>query len=517
MAEHKVLITTSGIGSRLGKLTQYTNKSLVRVGDKPPISYIVEKYPEDVEFVITLGHFGNYIKQYLELVYPDRKFNFVEIDNYREAGSSLGYSINKAKQYLQCPFIFHVCDTILNQEDIVPDVKHNWAAGAPSDDTSQYRQYRTLTTNGDYVDKFNEKGEMNFDFAYIGLCGIKDYQKFWKILDRRLAEDPKNSSLSDVHIIDEMNKEEPFRFIKFDGWLDVGNITTFKLSNEKLKSSYHVLHKMDESIYFFDKTVVKFFNDSKVNNNRVKRAKSLYPMVPKIISSSDNYYLYEKVEGELFSECVTIDTFRNFLDWAKTSLWKDKKISNFNKLCEEFYINKTKSRIIKYLGDKKDTTTIINGQVIPPVFDLISSIDTDWLCNGSPSQFHGDFILDNIIKTESGFCLIDWRQDFAGDLEVGDVYYDLAKLNHNLVVNHGIIERELFDHSPEKCHILCSSTLMECQKVLHEFITNEGYDLQKVKVLTSLIWLNMSPLHDYPFGAFLFNFGKYQLAKHLGE
>ena len=122
-------------------------------------------------------------KQYLELVYPDRKFNFVEIDNYREAGSSLGYSINKAKQYLQCPFIFHVCDTILNQEDIVPDVKHNWAAGAPSDDTSQYRQYRTLTTNGDYVDKFNEKGEMNFDFAYIGLCGIKDYQKFWKILE----------------------------------------------------------------------------------------------------------------------------------------------------------------------------------------------------------------------------------------------------------------------------------------------------------------------------------------------
>ena len=29
MADHKVLITTSGIGSRLGKLTDFTNKSLV--------------------------------------------------------------------------------------------------------------------------------------------------------------------------------------------------------------------------------------------------------------------------------------------------------------------------------------------------------------------------------------------------------------------------------------------------------------------------------------------------------
>ena len=45
MAEYKVLITTSGIGSRLGNLTEYTNKGLVRVGKKPSISYIIESYP----------------------------------------------------------------------------------------------------------------------------------------------------------------------------------------------------------------------------------------------------------------------------------------------------------------------------------------------------------------------------------------------------------------------------------------------------------------------------------------
>ena len=42
MVEYKVLITTSGIGSRLGKLTDFTNKSLVRIGDKPAISHIIE-------------------------------------------------------------------------------------------------------------------------------------------------------------------------------------------------------------------------------------------------------------------------------------------------------------------------------------------------------------------------------------------------------------------------------------------------------------------------------------------
>ena len=40
--------------------------------------------------------------------------------------------------------------------------------------------------------------------------------------------------------------------------------------------------------------------------------------------------------------------------------------------------------------------------------------------------------------------MIDWRQDFAGNIQLGDMYYDFAKLSHNLVVNHEIIDRNLF-------------------------------------------------------------------------
>jgi len=67
MAEYKVLITTSGVGSRLGQLTTFTNKCLVRVGEKPAISYIVEKYSEDVELVVTLGFIYRKKKIYIEL------------------------------------------------------------------------------------------------------------------------------------------------------------------------------------------------------------------------------------------------------------------------------------------------------------------------------------------------------------------------------------------------------------------------------------------------------------------
>jgi NDP-sugar pyrophosphorylase family protein len=51
MGEYKVLITTSGLGSRLGSLTNYTNKSLIRVADKPAISYIIDYLKINVSMV----------------------------------------------------------------------------------------------------------------------------------------------------------------------------------------------------------------------------------------------------------------------------------------------------------------------------------------------------------------------------------------------------------------------------------------------------------------------------------
>ena len=508
MADHKVLITTSGIGSRLGKLTDFTNKSLVRIGDKPAISHIIEYYPKDTSFIITLGHFGSYVKEFLKLAYPNRDFTFIKVDNFEGEGSSLGHSILQAKSELQCPFIFHASDTILTDSDTIPNLEHNWCAGAYKEETSQYR---TLRTNNGWVDNIAEKGEINFDYPYIGLCGVKDYKLFWN----RLEKLPKTSSLSDVHVINEMLNTVTFNFHKINNWLDIGNTTELNKTREYFGSSIKVLDKDNESIYFFNDFVIKFFSDPNINKNRVKRASMLNGLVPSIIDSTVNFYKYKKAEGNLFAKSVNEKTFKNFLEWTEKKLWDFKLTDNFNQKCFDFYISKTNKRIKQYLKEKPDTPQVINGELIPPIEDILSQIDTKWLCDGIPVQFHGDFILDNVIETSDSFCLIDWRQDFAGDLEVGDIYYDLAKLNHNLMVNHDIVDRKLFNSSPEDCYILCNSTLIKCRNLLHDFIKENGYDLKKVETLSSIIWLNMAPLHEYPFNNFLFNFGKYNLYKNI--
>ena len=510
MEDYKVIITTSGIGSRLGDLTKFTNKSLVRVGDKPSISYIIELYPKHTEFIITLGHFGSHIKQFLSLCYPDYNFTFVTIDRYEGHGSSLGYSLYQCKKYITSPFIFHASDTILNNYNPL-NPKFNYIITSYKNNSSHYR---TVNLNGDKVIKINEKGELNFDSLYVGVAGIKDYELFFNEIEKLLSVN--YYDISDVHSINNMLSKVKFSnyTINSDDWYDIGNTTELANARKFFTSDVEILDKKDESIFFFDDFVIKFFYDEKVNLNRVLRANLLKGLTPKIISYSENFYKYERANGKLFSKSVNKNKFINFLNWSKNNLWEPKQDNNIGQKCYHFYISKTKQRILQYLEKNNDENSI-NGENIPNVYDLIDMIDVNWLCDGNPSQFHGDFILDNVIETSDGFCLIDWRQDFSGDLEIGDLYYDLSKLNHNLIVNHDIVNQGLFNYQPENCFILVNSKLIECREILKDFIISNGYDMNKINILTSLIWINMSPLHEYPLNVFLFNYGKYNLYKNI--
>ena len=111
----KVLITCSGTGSRMGKYTEYTNKALIKIGDKFTIDYIIDNFKliSNVEFIISLGYYGDFVKQYLTIAYPELNFTYVSIDKYEGKGSSQGYSLLQCKNYLQDPFIFIACDTII--------------------------------------------------------------------------------------------------------------------------------------------------------------------------------------------------------------------------------------------------------------------------------------------------------------------------------------------------------------------------------------------------------------------
>ena len=49
------------------------------------------------------------------------------------------------------------------------------------------------------------------------------------------------------------------------------------------------------------------------------------------------------------------------------------------------------------------------------------------------------------------------------------------------------------------------------------FLTKNKFDLDKIRILTSIIFLNMSPLHKEPFSHMLYFLGKSMLYKSLNK
>ena len=79
---YKVFIPTAGIGSRLGSLTKSINKSLVSLDNRPIITHLLDQFPDNCEFIIALGHKGNFVKQFLENLYPEKNIRYVFVDPY---------------------------------------------------------------------------------------------------------------------------------------------------------------------------------------------------------------------------------------------------------------------------------------------------------------------------------------------------------------------------------------------------------------------------------------------------
>jgi choline kinase len=513
-----VLITTSGTGSRLGERTKYTNKSLVKVGDMYAICHILNCYPPTTEFIITLGYFGSHVRQFLSLAYPHLNISFVDIDIYEGKGSSLGYSMLKAKELLQKPFYFHCCDTILPHGFVLSDT--NCVYVSKGSDTNTYASIQRNNTD---VVEINPKGNYNSDLLYIGLSYIKDFKEFWLTLESLYNENKINSGLSDIHVIQKMiEKSIKFTFKEIKEWCDTGNEDMYNKTIKNFPSKYSVLEKYDESLCFFDTFVIKFFADSKVCNLRAERGKLLYPMSPNILGVTENFFSMEKINGIPLSECKIYNDIARLLEWTWDNLWcHTKKDCIFNEQCDRFYKNKTYGRLKKIQllqGEKKTVNSLYTGTWQ----ELLEKIDFSKLQTDTFSYFHGDFILDNIMKCpDNSFKLLDWRQDFDGNTIYGDMYYDLAKLRHNIYFNHMNILQGLYSVShlenEVQVELKCNYTLIQQDKAIELFCQNKQLDYSKVKILTGIIWLNMAPLYEGKLSEFLFYFGKYNIALLLNS
>ena len=106
-------------------------------------------------------------------------------------------------------------------------------------------------------------------------------------------------------------------------------------------------------------------------------------------------------------------------------------------------------------------------------------------------------------------------------MHYGDIYYDLAKLYHGLLIPHSSIVKNKFNIRAKKSKISLNIKKKPIYhlllKNLDKWIEKNGYDLQKVKIMTGLIFLNIAALHHDPYSKFLYYLGKDLIYREVCE
>jgi choline kinase len=519
-----VFITTSGLGTRLEGLTQYTNKALVPIGDRYAICRIVERFPATTtHFVVTLGYYGTHVRDFLELAYPSHQFTFVTVHPYEGPGSSQAFSMLCAESYLQTPFLYHCCDTIMPSDYNIPAPDINAPVTLYVAPHADYATYSGITVRDGTIVRFNRKREAIHDYAYIGVAYVGNPRQFWGSLRDAVQQERGHAGLGDTDsYIGLLTGGHPIAYRIVPTFYDTGNLDSYRHACKAFPSSSVVLAKPNESLCFLreQRRVLKFLHSTTANAKRIARGRMLEMCGgPTILGEAPNFMAMSYEEGTILAECREWGNVRRLLDWAATHLWTGAHIkSHYSEVCHRFYCEKTKARLAEYKTKHPEDLIVINGHHVGSIDDLLHSVPWSELYTTQFTLYHGDFILDNILQRKDGtFVLLDWRESFDTELEFGDPVYDLAKLRHNLVFNHTTVARGGYsiirEHDQVFVDISCKYLLVRQLEEMDNWIREHTqWNVRNIRILQALIWLNMAPLYEAPLCDFLYYFGKWNLS-----
>lgn len=518
-----VCILAAGQGRRLDRMSRYIHKGLAPVAYQPVLGRIIDRFPRDTRFVMAVGHKAGQLQDFMAVAYPELQVEYVQVDNYDRPGSGPGYSLLCCREKLQAPFVLTTVDTLVEEE--IPPPDHDWIGVAEHPEIEKYcsaemDEHRSVVSI-DYRE--NKPGNQ----AFIGLAGIYHWQQFFEALagDRGLVHGEHQLANGLACLLPNL-RGETFT------WFDTGDFEGWTKANQHFGSDFSNFDKEREYLYFVNGSVVKFFDDAEIARLRVERNRVLGDTCPPIQRSRPNFYSYSYIPGTPFSQQVDDIKFQRWLDWCRERLWLPRELGDedqarFQSDCLAFYRSKTEARLEMFTKNTgiEDVAEWINGYHVSDLKTLLGKINWSELSSGIPTGFHGDLHFDNTVIPDSRehgeFVLVDWRQEFCGRIEFGDWYYDLAKIHHELFISHDQIKSDSYEvvraENDVKFYYLTRSDYLSCQKVMQRWVEKEGLDYRRILILTHLIYLNMSPLHHYPFNQLLYYMGKLGLHQILVE
>lgn len=495
-----VIIPTAGLGTRLGKITKSLNKSLIPYKNKPVLAHIIDSFPNNTHFIIPLGYLADQVINFCNLAYPTHNFTFVKIDDYASEKSGPGYTIKKCLDLINSPFWYIPCDTYFDENILTTFYTENtyFIKKVPATLSSEYTMFKTK--NGRISEMTFKKKQDDSWVAFTGVMYIHNFEDF------------KNRILTDTssEIIYTISLDSRVELLQ--SWLDLGNLNIYKSELSKIQN--YDFRKTDEITYITNNKVVKWYQNETIAQKKYIKWLANRAVCPTECLYKNNWLVYNYFLGDTIYQKHDIEILNNMLDWLIKKVWirtdQDIKIS-----CTDFYKTKTQDRILKFLHKypKLENVKYVNGKLVQNWNYYFDKIDWNLLSNiNLPGFIHGDLQFDNvIIDSNNNFKIIDWRHEFGNHIEIGDIYYDLAKLTGGLLIDYSKIKANEFGYNFNNNEVTLTKPRVKNSTLyintVKNFIQNQGWNYEKVQLLVPIIFWNMAPLHNEPFDKFLWYYG----------
>lgn len=458
----KICILTAGTGSRLQPFTNSFNKILLPYKGKPVIDHILEKLPE-LPIVLVVGHKKEQVIEYVNFIYGNRTIEVVEVD---DISIGPGYSLLQAEDKLQCPFYLACGDCIFDGN--IPDLSQNWLGVAEVKDPKPYCTV-AIDENSNIKEICNKRSDGYRD-AFIGVAGIKDFDKFWFCL-----KDNKdfNSGFEMVGAWLYPWIYSSLKAVQLD-WVDQGTTAQFL---------EHQTGKFDKNPEFINeltyiqeilgqKYVIKITDSEEKNTRRQRLSRGCGIITPYISYFSKHLSAHHFLVGNNLYECEW--NVAEFFDWIDEMFIKPSNpyLTIDPNILDLFYFSKSIDRL-KLLPSSKKKSSIINELLKEPEF---------WGMGRFTPVFHGDLNFSNIIRYKGDFVGIDWRDCFVPQImEGGDLYYDLAKLYAGMITPLADVDLKI--------------DLPSIRSYFEKWAIQKDLDLVRIKKLAGLVFANIAPLY----------------------
>jgi hypothetical protein len=325
-------------------------------------------------------------------------------------------------------------------------------------------------------------GKNEYGKPYIGKSFVTDYKEFWAAMHDNENAGLQNGEAAGLCGVD-------FEAQPVSNWIDTGSLQGL---------GTRLSHVDNEKTWKVGNLVVKYIEDPVKCEALVMRSKMLYGFVP-TIKRLGSFVSYDYVEGSDLGKRRTTENFGMFLKFLDSFFMCNYK-ADLQDACTQFYVDKTEGRIQLFKDRFGDLPQVVNEVRVGDTVKV-----PDEYLDGIATRFHGDLRLENVIVGNDKFSLIDVRSDFGGNIQYGDIYWELGKVLHGIRIDYARISE--YQSTYDNGHAFVGTnqpyTDMELESMFKEWVLSNRLDWKRVNYMFALICIHSSPLHDEGYGRYL--------------